>query len=286
MPGLTADADSSPSRQSRPQTPHSTDPSRSSSPTRPPYSPITPVLGPARLATIPGAASTSPTYQRGSPQRSYTHSQASQTFISQPPPLPDPISLEDNPDAIALRSAISILQVQRQNAISDLKTLQEIKGRAAKDPDAFVTALLQGDVRTRPDPLFHPGAFDDEREEDGEDDETGESARDSAQRDKVDVSVSDASRKRKWPYLPTPQNVVRAPPINWAQYGVVGDSLEKIHADQVARPMEGQPAKATPDGRVVNVEGGQRKEFLGVAAPYTIGKDSLEKGGSKKGGKR
>jgi hypothetical protein len=80
-----------------------------------------------------------------------------------------------------------------------------------------------------------------------------------------------------WPHLPKPQSVVRTPPINWAQYGIVGESLDKLHADQVARPIEGLPARIGSDGQATPVEGGRRHEGLGVAAPYTPGRDKIEK---------
>jgi len=94
--------------------------------------------------------------------------------------------------------------------------------------------------------------------------------------------------KTPWEPLPAPQTVVRAPPINWAQYGIVGESLDKIHADQLARPAEGAPARVGPNGQVVfqRGEGNRRQADLGVAAPYAPGRDRIEKMGTRKGGKR
>jgi len=55
--------------------------------------------------------------------------------------------------------------------------------------------------------------------------------------------------------LPTPQSVVRCPPINWAQYGVVGDSLEKLHAEQMAAPTPGVPLPLGPGGSYEFISG-------------------------------
>ena len=96
--------------------------------------------------------------------------------------------------------------MQKRNAERDIVTLQQIKDKALGDPEGFVKAL--GGVRSTNDMLFSPedgGRQTQKREGEGE----------------------------KWPEIPIPQNVVRAPPINWAKYQVVGDSLEKLHKDQL-----------------------------------------------------
>lgn len=93
--------------------------------------------------------------------------------------------------------------------------------------------------------------------------------------------------KEKWEPLPAPQNVVRCPPINWNQYAIVGDSLEKLHRDQVERPSEGVPQRVASDGSLVaGGEGPRRQGDLGIAAPYQPGRDKIEKMGTRKGGKR
>ena len=45
--------------------------------------------------------------------------------------------------------------------------------------------------------------------------------------------------------LPKPQNVVRMPHINWNKYAIVGEGLEKLHAEQIRRPPVGEPASAS-----------------------------------------
>jgi len=79
---------------------------------------------------------------------------------------------------------------------------------------------------------------------------------------------------------------VRCPPINWNQYAVVGESLDKIHKDLLERPSEGVPQRIGADGQLVPGGEGQRREFLGVAAPYQPGRDKIEKMSTRKGGKR
>lgn len=154
--------------------------------------------------------------------------------------------------------------MQARNATADIQTLQKVKERAVADPEAFTIALVNGELgKEGPNvPLYTDDDDDDEDE-----DET------------VDV---DAANK-KWPKLPKPQNIVRTPPINWTQYAVVGDSLDKLHADQVSRPTEGKPQKLGPDGALVfGGDGFRRPVDFGVAAPFSPMRDKLE----KKKGKR
>ena len=266
MPVLSLDT-SPRAEDHRADSPHSPSHSRSSpEPERPPYSPITPVLGPARLAT-----STNP-LQNGQPQRqTYTHSQPHQTTISQP--FPEPIAFDSNPDVLALKSAISILQLQARNATADVQSLQKIKERALQDPESFAKAVAAGNVKAKSDDLFAPSLDDDEEEDD-----------DGGEAQQVQTAKAD---KNVWPKMPAPQNVVRTPPINWNQYAVVGDSLDKLHVDQVIRPSEGVPQRMGPDGQLSFGGDSQRRDlYLGVAAPYQPGKDKMERMGTRKGGKR
>lgn len=83
---------------------------------------------------------------------------------------------------------------------------------------------------------------------------------------------------KTWEKLPKPQKVVRMPHINWDQYAVVGDSLEKLHADQLRNPPEGSPLRMGPGGQLLTSAMG--------SAPVTPAKDKNEKMGTRKGGKR
>jgi hypothetical protein len=148
-----------------------------------------------------------------------------------------------------------------------------MKERAVGDPEGFARALVAGDVASKPDPVFNPSH---ESSSDEDDDEEESKTSD-------DIKGKDGS----WGTLPTAQNIVRCPPINWAQYAVVGDSLDKLHKDQQSRPTEGTPQILQPDGTLAfGAEGHRRREDLGIAAPYQPGKDKIERMGTRKGGKR
>lgn len=157
-----------------------------------------------------------------------------------------------------------------------------------EDPEGFARALAAGKVRTRSDQLFAPSGMDDDDDDDDDEGEKVESrkveARDSVKRESEGDHMSDGFNEKPWPTIPTPQSVVRCPPINWTQYAVIGDSLDKLHADQQARPTDGLPAKPGPDGNLIFNEGPRRLSEAVVAAPYTPGKDRIEK--PKKSGKR
>jgi hypothetical protein len=163
--------------------------------------------------------------------------------------------------------------MQARNATKDIQALQAIKERAMKDPEGFARAVATGEVQGKGDALFAPSQDDDDMDDD--DEEVPEERLDKEKEEKA------------WPKLPTPQNVVRCPPINWNQYAVVGESLDKLHADQQARPTEGMPQRLGPDGSLSFGGDGQRRPAdLGVAAPYQFGRDKIEKMSTRKGGKR
>ncbi|KAG0648047.1 hypothetical protein D0Z07_5717 [Hyphodiscus hymeniophilus] len=262
MPGLTVDT--SP-RSQQGQSVTSTSNSQSASPVRPPVSPITPTLGLARLAPSPSSSRNVAT-----PNQTYTHAQPPQTAIPQPALVP--IAFDDNPDALALKSAISILQIQAKKATADIQSLRAIKEQAMKDPEGFTQALVAGEIKKREDSLFAPSGEDEDMDED---------------EDEQPIQSSEVKGRKTLPKLPTPQNVVRCPPINWNQYAVVGESLDKMHADQQSRPTEGRPQRLGPDGQLSYGGDGQRRHAnLGVAAPYDYGRDKIEKMSTRKGGKR
>ena len=178
--------------------------------------------------------------------------------------------------------------------MQDIQALQRIKERALKNPEAFGRALEAGEVRTKKDLLYNPGDYveDSDGEENG-DVEMGGVNRDKAKPDKARKAGKGGKRERtvneKWEPLPAPQNVVRCPPINWNQYAVVGEPLEKIHRDQIERPSEGFPARVGPDGQIIPGDEGQRRHSEGgvmITAPYQPGRDKIDKMSTRKGGKR
>lgn len=203
----------------------------------PPVSPLTPTLPPARL---PDA--TSPQQPLPSPlaRPCLTHSSHPAAVAAIAPPPPALLDFDSNPDVLALRSAISVLQVQKKRATADVHALSKARDAALDDPDAFVRDLVAGKVNAP-------------RRRDG----------DGASKD--------------WSSLPQPQDVVRCPPINWAQYAVVGSSLDKLHAEQVSRPTQGTPASVGADGTYEFRGDGRRDRYPGVAAPYAPTKDRIER---------
>ncbi|KAI0008048.1 hypothetical protein F4779DRAFT_619045 [Xylariaceae sp. FL0662B] len=354
--GPSRQAANAPQQQAAPPTLPPAEPSsRSSSPARPTYSPITPPLNPTSLppaaaAPLPPPAATT----------RYTHStQTTQTAMAAPPAPPEPVDFESNPDVLALKSAISILQMQRRRAQADMAALDRAKRAALADPEAFVRDLTAGRVGVEGDPLFVGGvrasasasgtadaAADDSSSSgsssssDGSDDSDVEmsdvggngdgdvgsssaqangemdgsaSGSEAAQPTRIPTSIDGAAGDgdtdaqtasrprikteadaavvgdggpRPWTTLPRPQSVVRCPPINWSQYAVVGDSLDRIHNDQLSRPAQGVPAVMIADGRFEHKGDGvgKQEKLVGIAAPYTPGRDRLDK--KPKGPKR
>ena len=165
----------------------------SSSPPRPSYSPVTPTLPHEKPVAVE-----KPTRQ----------------LIDEPPPLP--LSLDENPDAIALKATITLLQMQRQQSLKDIRDLDRLKDIALEDPRGFADALRAGNLK-KP----HPGeiTFDDvEYEDDTEDSPIKEDA------------------DTKFGRLPNAQNIARCPPIEWSKYHVMGKPLEDLHNLQKQYP--------------------------------------------------
>ena len=67
--------------------------------------------------------------------------------------------------------------------------------------------------------------------------------------------------------LPTPQNIVRVPPINWAQYHIVGASLDRLHQEQRIRPAGGWPEGVDGDGAALGP-----KEWAGAGMGTAMGR--------------
>ena len=214
---------------------------RSSSPPAPPYSPITPVMNTSDLAASNGD------FRYGPPEGSVE------------PPTPVPFSESDNADAMALRSAISILQIQRQQALRDMKVLEAQKKLAVANPEGFADAVAAGQIKTTRSGAIFVGPHPDVPEPANGD-----------LRDGVDTD-GDEERKRmpqelEFGDFPGAQNVVRCPPINWAKYHIVGESLDKLHEEQRARPAPGQPHTEMESERAVQHV---------IAAPYDPWSDTL-----------
>lgn len=198
---------------------------------RPSYSPVTP--------TLPSGISENDTATSNQPE-----------FIEEPDPIP--IVLDENSDAIALKAALSILQMQKQQSLRDIKQLNKIKAAANKEPEAFVEALKSGKLTKAPPQTLVD--VDDEGDSDEE---------------KPENEVADSDKPNhdyNFGQFPNPQNVIRCPPINWAKYHIVGESLDKLHDEQRQRPESGFPRR---DGY------GRQPEHV-IAAPYRPFVDKVE----------
>lgn len=194
------------------------------SPQRPSYSPVTPTLSHASLGAQDDAPVGLPPSQ----------------WMEEPDPLP--LSLDENPDAIALRAALSILQIQRQQALRDMKDLDRMKEAALKDPEQFVKDLEQGK-------LSHSSRTGIENEESGS------------------LEIQPRNQElSKFGTFPTAQNVVRAPPVEWAKYHIVGEPLDRLHEVQQHYP-------GFTENSSTSVDSLQPHE---VAAPYRPFLDRLD----------
>lgn len=66
-------------------------------------------------------------------------------------PVPKPIELENNPDYLALSSALSLLQAQRDRARNDIVQLSKLKAEALINPESFIANLKRtGKIKDAP----------------------------------------------------------------------------------------------------------------------------------------
>ncbi|OCK85133.1 hypothetical protein K432DRAFT_377973 [Lepidopterella palustris CBS 459.81] len=229
--------------------------SRSASPPRPPVSPITPV------ATIAQLAPTDPAEHVVLPP------QAS-TFMRQPASVP--ISESENPDAIAMRSAISLLQMQREKSKRDIQTLERLKKAAVAEPEAFVREMRAGRLQSANSTsnILIPTLA--ESMVDSVEDQTmdgNEAPNEQERKDPAGATTPPDSSTSKFPPIPTPQNIFRCPPVNWAKYHIVGESLDKLHEEQKQRPSLGEPLRGD--------QSSGRAPVHVIAAPYSPFTDRL-----------
>ena len=215
------------------------DDSRALSPDTPPYSPITPVM----------ASSTLPQNRAEQQYAPESDKEAVRVLI--------PFSESDNSDAIALRSAISILQLQRQQSVRDLKTLERQKTIAVADPKSFAAEVAVGRVKTVDSRGLIAPMLDNPSEADVEDSYMNAS---------VDRAERSLNKNPKFGDIPGPQSIVRTPPINWAKYHILGEPLERLHEEQKANPAPSQPRTGK--------ENLSRSPHM-VAGPYSPWKDKL-----------
>lgn len=272
---------------------------RPPSPVAPEYSPITPRAQPAVLAPYPPPPDNIPTIISGDDindgqpprlQTQITPTVPPAEYI--PEPQPQPFSGEDATDAIALRAAISTLQIQKKKAQDDIRTLEKIKKRAVGEPVLFKTELAAGRLHEQKPRVGDLQAVLDHEEDDDDDDDndrdeqatTGASRKDEEVLSDVEASngmpnsaVNPLNRPPPqqgpsptfFDRIPGPQNIVRMPYINWDKYHITGEPLDSLHEQQ--RKWPGQMAFAQNRGR----------EYA-VAAPYSPWLDTPDASGQQR----
>lgn len=191
------------------------------------------------------------------------------SFIPQPPS--EPIDESSNADVAALKACISVLQLQKEKSRRDIMALQQTRDAAVADPTGFVTDLQSGKLNDG-EPAFNPLAPSFKAVNDYHSDDDGQSGPEGAGSRSTAIDCSQS----KFGTIPRPQNVARCPPINWAKYHVVGDSLDRMHEEQRRKPDPGEPWRQLPRGE-------------GVLAPYSPFRDHVGSQASstaRKGGKK
>ena len=174
-----------------------------------------------------------------------------------------------------------------------MQTLQRQKDIAVKDPVAFARDVAEGRIKAGGgrgvlgsvgdvgDVGGAVGKGDDEVRggvgvgEDGdEDEEMDDEGRGGVEENKSIRAISANSGFDKpnppspFGTIPSPQNVIRMPPVNWTQYHVVGASLDKLHEEQRKRPVGGQPSRDDEERR-------QRAPVHVLAAPFDPWRDGV-----------
>lgn len=191
----------------------------SGSPERPSYSPVTPTLSQASLPTQDGPQPDLPQWMDEEPESL-------------------PVSLDDNSDAIALRAALSILQIQRQQALQDMRDLDKMKKAAMEDPEQFVKDLEEGKLNR--------------------------SSKSGVEVDDVEDATEEEKSASRFGKFPSAQNVTRCPPVEWAKYHIVGEPLDRMHEVQQHYPGYSE-------------DGPDRPEAHTIAAPYRPFVDKLDR---------
>lgn len=252
------------------------------SPLAPPYSPITPKLS---NSEIPAPVPPNPSEQligfSNSIVGPHQAQQIDQTLMPPPPPVapcpvhgpnvqaptqpqrepspqeppPQPLDLASNTDAIALKAAMSVLTLQRQQAIRDIQALEKQKQAALEDPQAYADAVRNGQVKMKDDTgggiqfSYSGDEASDSSEEDTQQDAEDDMAMDTSFNGEDPLATTTTAapdRKLKaprqsYPPLPRAQNVVRTPPVNWSKYHIVGPALDRLHESQRQNPDQGRP---------------------------------------------
>ena len=177
---------------------------------------------------------------------------------------------------------MSILKMQRRQAEQDMVTLSKQRDAALQDPRAFAEALKRDEVKMRDTAgTGGLGRFDDiEDDEDAQDNGT------EIDNDEMSTSptspITPSTPLHSFGPIPTPQNVVRTPKINWAKYHVMLKPLENIQKSENQNPTEGTPrTDQALKQEISRMQGLGRQDEAVLAAPYDPWKDELAPKGER-----
>jgi hypothetical protein len=184
--------------------------------------------------------------------------------------------------------------------------LEQLKLLNRKDPKEFLKQLMTGNLKgseTDRDGILGPtvgpevekllAALNVGSKKGSKDEADAGAEKDKGRQEKGVVSEQKAGEDdEEYPRFPTPQNIVRTPAINWAKYGILGDTLDHMHEEQKTNPTLGEPERlasrnsqpATPVVETDQVlERGpppKAPKFV-MAAPYDPLKEQLKKNSRK-----
>ena len=126
-----------------------------------------------------------------------------------------------------------------------------------------------------------------EEEDDDEDDDDEDTEMTGIEGDRAGTVEDRTELKMQ---LPTPQNVVRAPPVEWGKYHIVGAALDRLHDQQITNPNPSQP-RTDEDVRVERMKVLAREGAVpgrkwergeeGLKAPYDVFKDEIVGAGGR-----
>lgn len=296
-------------------------PAKDITPDAPPHSPITPPLHPIKTVTPIPPPTIPPNFASMGGRAPLTYT-AHPPIVASAPPAPvsrEPIDFENNPDVIALQATVGILLQQKKRAEEDLRKLKNAKSAAMERPLEFARDLMGGRVSQGPVTTEEDEDSDGDEdcdvdmkiEDDGGDTNsptgTGTTtdglkpsalrAKDSMKGKGKATSFPTSSNRKAasttpppWANLPKPQDIARMPPINWTQYAVEGEALNKLHNHQLTHPTLGTPAVMGANGTyeftgAANPDDGKR--LVGITAPFDPLRDRIvekkPKGSSRRG---
>lgn len=231
------------------------------------------------------------------PHNCFTHtSQQDAIFIDPPKAEEKTIDFASNPDAQAVKANLGILMFQDRTTLANLQRLDLLSQQVDKYPKEFALAVMAGDIRTGDNEKVNDWLHNYVKGERFavskrliEEDEQGESDRQVDEwislenmRDNKEAMTEEQKKRLEWfedrnktttysglkfADFPKPVAIAKTPAINWAQYGVVGDSLNAVH-ENILRNIacgngnHGKPATIAMDGSIKDQYGNPDPRYM------------------------